>query len=276
MAVFFTTVVIFDGWLDGSLTGSVSDDGAVKGTVFCVLIAVLAIPAQLEFARLAGKAGLKIFTPLAIVASILFATSWYWRQFILIPVPIYLSFLFAISLLALFTYQAIRYGTKGVIGNCGANCFSILYIGLLSSFVLAVRIDFGPWCLLMFVFAVKSGDIGAYTAGRIFGKHKFSPQISPGKTWEGMGGAAVFAAIVGSIFAVGSDIMSGLSGAIFGFVFALLGQLGDLAESMIKRDAEQKDSANNVPGFGGILDIVDSPLVTAPFAYLFFSLICQR
>jgi phosphatidate cytidylyltransferase len=62
------------------------------------------------------------------------------------------------------------------------------------------------------------------------------------------------------------------SAAIFGALFAVLGQLGDLAESMIKRAAEQKDSANSVPGFGGILDIIDSPLATAPLAYLFFML----
>jgi len=60
------------------------------------------------------------------------------------------------------------------------------------------------------------------------------------------------------------------SAAIFGVCFAFIGQIGDLVESMMKRDAEQKDSANNVPGFGGILDIIDSPLLAAPFAYLFF------
>jgi phosphatidate cytidylyltransferase len=64
-------------------------------------------------------------------------------------------------------------------------------------------------------------------------------------------------------------------GVLFGVVFAFLGQLGDLAESMLKRDAEMKDSSNNVPGFGGILDVVDSILVTAPFGYLFFALIAN-
>jgi len=69
--------------------------------------------------------------------------------------------------------------------------------------------------------------------------------------------------------------MAWWSAVIFGFCFAFIGQIGDLAESMIKRDAEQKDSANKVPGFGGILDIVDSPLLAAPFAYLFFMLNSQ-
>ena len=136
--------------------------------------------------------------------------------------------------------------------------------------MLAVRIDFGLWPLLMFVFVVKSADIGAYTTGSLFGKHKFSPKISPAKTWEGMAGAIAAAMIVAILFAAGCDIMVLPLAAVFGFCFAFIGQFGDLAESMIKRDAEQKDSANNVPGFGGILDIIDSPLVAAPFAYLFF------
>ena len=158
--------------------------------------------------------------------------------------------------------------------NCGVNYFSIIYLGLLSAFCIGIRIDFGLWPLLMFVFVVKSSDIGAYTFGKLFGSHKFSPKISPGKTWEGMAGAVAVAIIVAIAFAAACDIMTWWLAAIFGLCFAFIGQLGDLAESMIKRDAEQKDSANNVPGFGGILDIVDSPLAAAPFAYLFFIFTC--
>jgi phosphatidate cytidylyltransferase len=148
--------------------------------------------------------------------------------------------------------------------------FSIIYLGLLGAFVLAMRIDFGPWVLLMFVFVVKSADIGAYSFGSLFGRHKFSPEISPGKSWEGMAGAVVIATIVAVLFAEYCDIMVWWLAIIFGCCFAFLGQMGDLAESMIKRDAKQKNSADRVPGFGGILDIFDSLLPAAPFAYLFF------
>ncbi len=157
-----------------------------------------------------------------------------------------------------------------MLANCGVNYFSIIYLGLLSAFVLAVRIDFGLWPLLMFVFVVKSADIGAYTVGSLLGRHKFSPKISPGKTWEGMAGAVAVAMIVAILFAENCGIMIWWLAAIFGLCFAFIGQVGDLLESMLKRDAEQKDAANKVPGFGGILDIVDSPLVAASFAYLFF------
>lgn len=280
MIVLFTAVVIFDGWLDGSLTASIVDDKLVQsagrlpaGTILGILIAVIIILSQLELSNLAKAVSLKIFTPVSTIASILLAGTWYWPQLCSMldsRCSIFLFFLLAFVLLAVLLYQYIYYGTKGILANCGANCFSIIYLGLLSGFVLAIRIDFGPWPLLMFVFVVKSSDIGAYAIGSLFGKHKFSPKISPAKTWEGMAAAVATAMIVAFIFAESFDIMVWRLALIFGICFAFIGQAGDLIESMLKRDAKQKDSANKVPGFGGVLDIIDSPLAAAPFAYLFF------
>jgi len=269
MTVFFTAIVIFDGWMDGSLTASAVDK-PIQATLLFILVSVLIIPAQLEIAKLAAAKKLTIFNPVSIIASIVFAGTWYWTQLIKIqPLP-YFCFTSAFSLFGLLLYQYFRYGSSNVMSNCGASYFSIVYLGLLSAFILGIRIDFGLWPILMFVFVVKSSDIGAYAIGTLFGRHKFSPNISPGKTWEGMAGAVATAVIVALLFAAGFDIMSLLSAVIFGFCLAFIGQLGDLVESMLKRDAEQKDSSQNVPGFGGILDIIDSPLFAAPFAYLFF------
>jgi len=274
MTLFFTGLVVVDGWLDGSLTLS-ADTKGIQGTILCLLIAILAIPAQFEMARLIAKTGAKVFKPIVIIASILLATSWYWRQFHPEPLEFhlyYVLFVSAFSLFALLLYQGLCFGATAAMANCAANFFAIFYLGLLSGFVLGVRIDFGIWCVIMFVFTVKSSDIGAYAIGSLFGKHKFSPQISPGKTWQGLAGAVIFASIVAVLFSHFCGIMQWWSAVVFGAIFAFLGQLGDLAESMIKRDAEQKDSAHTVPGFGGILDIIDSPLATAPVAYLFFML----
>jgi phosphatidate cytidylyltransferase len=271
MTVAFTAIVIFDGWLDGSLTASSADDKTVQGTILCILIAGLIIPAQLELSRLAKAKNLRIFTPVVIIASVLFAGTWYFRQLIEMRPMIYPLLLSILSLWALLLYQYFRFGTSGVIANCGAGYFSIIYLGLFSAFVVGIRIDFGLWELLMFIFVVKFADIGAYAIGVLFGKHKFSPNISPGKTWEGMVGAVTAAVIVSFLFVACCDIMSWWPALIFGIFIAFTGQLGDLVESMMKRDAETKDSSNKVPGFGGILDIIDSPLFTAPFAYLFFT-----
>jgi phosphatidate cytidylyltransferase len=269
MSVFFTAIVILDGWMDGSLTEAAPDKG-VQATLLFILIAVLISLAQLELSRLAEAKNLKIFKPAAIVASILFAGTWYWRQLIEIQPMIYMALLSAFSLMVLLLYQYCRFGTSGVIANCGANYFSIIYLGLFSSFVMGIRIDAGLWPLVMFIFVIKSSDIGAYAIGSSFGKHKFSPNISPGKTWEGMAGAVTTAVIVSLLFAMTCDIMAWWQAVIFGIGFAFIGQGGDLVESMMKRDAGQKDASNNVPGFGGILDIVDSALFAAPWAYLFF------
>ncbi len=274
MTLFFTGLVVVDGWLDGSLTSSVST-GGIQATILCILIAILAVPAQLELARLISKTGPTIFKPIVIIASILLATGWYWRQFFGKPLEFhlyYMLFILAFSLFALLLHQGIRFGPGGAISNCAAGFFAIFYLGFLSGFVLGIRIDFGLWQLLMFVFTVKSSDIGAYTIGSLFGRRKFSPTISPGKSWEGLAGGVVFASIVAVLFSYFCGIMNLWSAVIFGAGFAIFGQLADLAESMIKRDAEQKDSSQTVPGYGGILDIIDSPLATAPVAYLFFML----
>jgi phosphatidate cytidylyltransferase len=177
------------------------------------------------------------------------------------------------SLLASVLAQYRQYGTDGVLANCGVTCLAILYLGLLAAFVVAIRVDVGLWETLALMFVVKGSDIGAFTFGKLFGRHKFSPRVSPGKTWEGLAGAIVVAMGISLAFALAFDIMAWSWALLFGGIFAVIGQLGDLTESMMKRDARQKDSANRVPGFGGILDVIDSPLVAAPFGYLFFRLV---
>jgi len=273
----FAGLMILDGYLDGSLT-SATATRPIQATILCLVIILMAIGAQLELARLIGKTGAVVFRPIAVVGTILLATGWYWRQFFGEALEFHLYYMFfvcAFSMFALLLYQGVRFGPGGATGNCAAGFFSIFYLGFLSSFVLGIRIDFGLWQLLMFIFTVKSSDIGAYTIGSLFGRRKFSPKISPGKSWEGLAGAVVFASIVAVLFSHFCGIMNLWSAVLFGAVFAVFGQLADLAESMIKRDAEQKDSSQTVPGYGGILDIIDSPLATAPVAYLFFMLIAN-
>jgi phosphatidate cytidylyltransferase len=260
MTIAFIGIVLLDPWAP---------------LLLVVLVAALMIPGLMELSKLVSAKGVKILLPVSVPTTILLATLPYWERFAR-EIPYgepYPSLLFALPIMLCFLYQRIRYGISGAIVNIGGACFSILYLGFLSAFVVAVRVEFGLWEPLMLIFVVKCSDIGAYTAGRLFGKHKFSPVISPKKTWEGMAGAVVLAAVVAVAFAVFCDIMSWQLAIVFGVVFAFIGQLGDLAESMLKRDAETKDSSNSVPGFGGILDVVDSILITAPFGYLFFSLL---
>ncbi len=266
MTVFFVGLILFDGWLDGSLLEAVPDK-PVQAPFFTLLIALLTIPAQFEFGNLIKNTGAHLFKSVTIPATILLASGCLCFQFI------YSFYVLAFSFLALFIVQALKFGTEGTIRNVGASLFSIAYLGLLCWFILRVRILWGPVVLLFFIFTVKASDIGAYTIGRLFGKHKLCPRISPGKTWEGLGGAVLFGTIVSIGISACCGIMSVMSAAIFGAVFGILGQMGDLAESMLKRDAAVKDSSASVPGFGGLLDVIDSPLATAPAALLTFSLL---
>jgi phosphatidate cytidylyltransferase len=272
MTLLLTGLVVFDGWLDGSLTESTSDNRQVQATLLTVLLAVPLSLGGLEFSRLAAGKGLAVLNPVTAIGLVLVATTWYWPQFIPVSQSMYLLLALALALGALFFQQHLQLGNDGALANCGISCFALLYLGLLGAFVLGIRIDEGPWAFFTFILVVKSSDIGAYTFGKLFGKHTLSPRVSPKKTWEGLVGAAVVAAIISIAFTQVFGIMALWAAPIFGACMAVIGQLSDLAESMLKRDAQQKDSSNRVPGFGGILDVIDSLLFAAPVAYVFFRL----
>ena len=270
MAVFFGGVAIVDGVIDGSVTVSKADDKAVQGTLLAVVVAVVMALATAEFARLAAAKGLKVFRAACIPAVALLAMAWYWPQCLDVPLELYLPAVLVAAFLIVVLAQYRHCGIDGFLANCGASCFSILYLGLLGAFVMAIRVDVGLWQTIMLIAVVKVSDVGAYTFGKLFGRHKLSPRVSPGKTWEGLAGAMLVAMAVALVFALVSGIMSVPLALAFGGCFAVIGQVGDLIESMMKRDAQQKDSSNRVPGFGGILDVVDSLLVALPVGYVFF------
>lgn len=270
MIVAFLSLMLFDGWLDGSLSLSAADDKGFQGVIFFLFILLLLIPSHIEFSKLVSSKGLSTLPVVSALISILLASAVYTRQFYPQFASLALTLIPVFGLFVLVYYYYFRFGISGLTAGCGVNCFSIIYLGGLACFALMVRIDYGLWAFLMYVSVVKCSDIGAYTFGKLFGKHKFSPVISPGKTWEGMAGAVVFACLTGFLFAYFCNIMLLWTGILFGVVFAFTGQFGDLMESLLKRDTQRKDSAGSLPGFGGLLDLLDSPLAAAPVAYLFF------
>lgn len=269
MVLFFVGIILLDARLDGSLSGSPLP-GRPQGTLFLILICLLAIPAQWEMAGLVRQTGGHLFTSIAIPGSIALATFFYWPFFSDEPsrfLSRYLLFSICIIFLSILLLQFFTRGTSGTIRNCSSTFFSIFYLGFFSGFVLGIRIDEGPWALLLYIFSIKCSDTGAYTVGRIAGRHQMAPSISPGKTWEGLGGAIGGGAIAAYGFSYFSGIMLPWQSVLLGAALAVLGQLGDLAESMLKRDAALKDASSTVPGFGGVLDVIDSLLLPAPVAY---------
>ncbi|TWU28524.1 phosphatidate cytidylyltransferase [Bythopirellula polymerisocia] len=184
--------------------------------------------------------------------------------------------------------EMLRYRQPGkTIMRIALASFTVLYLGGLLGFLVQLRllpvdgnVSLGGMLVLFSMIAVvKFTDIGAYFAGRIWGRHKMAPVLSPGKTWEGAAGGMLLA-VVASLFCLGPlgrmiDFSTNrewpmwLAGAVgYGFVVGLAGMLGDLAESLLKRDAGVKDSSDWLPGFGGVLDLMDSLLIAGPVAYL--------
>ncbi|MET9274644.1 phosphatidate cytidylyltransferase [Kribbella sp. NPDC003557] len=161
-------------------------------------------------------------------------------------------------------------GSVGFVRDVSAGVFLIGYVPLLAGFaILLVQPEAdGPGRVLTFFLVVVASDVGGYAAGVLFGKHPMAPTISPKKSWEGFAGstlACIGAGIASVVFLLDGDWWVG---AIVGAVAVVTATVGDLGESMIKRDLGIKDMSNLLPGHGGVMDRLDSLLATAPIVWL--------
>ena len=139
------------------------------------------------------------------------------------------------------------------------------WIGAMPACWIALRAQVPWWALAGAVLAVKCNDMGAYFTGMAIGRHRMVPWISPKKTWEGFAGGAVASMAAGAWLGASMPI-GPTRGIAFGAVASVLGPLGDLSESILKRQAGAKDSGSTIPGMGGAFDVLDSLLPTAPAA----------
>ena len=165
--------------------------------------------------------------------------------------------------------------TAGIVA-ISTTLFGLMYVPWLLNFVqkiyLFIGVD-GKYFLLYFVLVTKFSDMGAYAVGSLIGKHKMIPRISPNKTWEGFGGAIFVstAASLGFVHLFGEHMagMNWIHAVILGVTLSITAVIGDLIESLFKREAGAKDSGSMFPGIGGILDLLDSLLFNAPIMYLY-------
>ena len=277
MIVVLIGLIFLDGWF--SVSGGAISDNNKSGILVALLAAALAGGGCVELGRLFRARQINPSLIPMQISVILVSLGPYWTVYIT-PSPLGgLALALVFSMLAAGLYQGIKYQNEGALLNLAVSGFAGLYLGGGCWFLISIRL-FGchgetVWgqvgYLLVFLACVKSADIGAYFTGRFLGRHKWVPSISPGKTWEGFFGGIVGAGIVASLFSAFSDIISIGTALWFGPVVAVTGQMGDLLESMLKRDAGVKDSARLIPEFGGILDLLDSVVVSAPFAWLILS-----
>ena len=168
---------------------------------------------------------------------------------------------------------------KDAIVGISTTLFGVLYVSLFFSFLLKIKLLIpgmaGEHLAGFLIFVTKMGDIGALVVGIRYGKHPLVPKISPNKTVEGSLGSFVFsisAAVLAQNLLPSSISFSLGQVVMIGALLGGLGQLGDLSESMLKRDCKVKDSGTMLPGLGGVLDTIDSLLFTAPVFYFYMSL----
>jgi phosphatidate cytidylyltransferase len=242
-------------------------------------ITALALLASVEVFRLLPPAGFPvdlvpgvIFAPLAVLAAGWLDRAEAWA-------PLFVALVLIVLAIDAFRRPAVRDGFLVWMGGSFGALYPSLLAFLAAIIVVAPAIpedallegyfDAGRSWLLVLVLTVWSFDTFAYLAGRTFKKGRFLNHISPNKTWSGVIGGTVAAVIVGGLLAAaaGQWLPGGL---LMGFLVAIAGQAGDVAESMLKRTAGVKDSGHLIPGHGGILDRVDSFLFAAPvvFGYL--------
>ncbi len=254
------------------------------------LIGALCMIATVEYFQMLRAAAVKCFPRFGILLAAVYCGALYWhflRGGKSLPPDIDALAVF-IAIAGSFALQ-LRHPIRGVEGllAVAANLLGFVYIAFLFNFT--ARVTFlvpsaheapyhvggsGAFLLLWLLAVTKFTDMGAYIVGSMIGRHKMIPHVSPGKTWEGFGGALFFSQLAAcglyALFPEQLAFFKEWKHVVFlGFLLAVLAVIGDLAESVLKRAINAKDSGNMLPGIGGSLDLIDSICFTAPALYFY-------
>jgi phosphatidate cytidylyltransferase len=275
-----STVVLWTAILAAMFSGN----RFISDGVFVFVVAFLALAGLVEFYGLAEKRGLACFKISGVIGGGLLMVGTF------LHVTGHLGTAngsparvndFETSFLILFVLGLCvrqfvsRSNTLGI-QAISTTLFGLMYVPWLLNFI--QKINFfpgveGKYFLLYFILITKFSDMGAYIVGSLIGRHKMIPRISPGKTWEGFGGAIVVSTGASLVFVhFLGDHMAGMNwvhAVVLGVILSSTAVIGDLIESLFKREAGAKDSGNILPGIGGILDLLDSLLFNAPIMYLY-------
>lgn len=253
----------------------------VVNLLLVLTIAALAGAGVWEYAQMAKAKGLEPAVTLMIGVAVCEVLAFY----VSIAYPQWSKLALLIMVLGFISFFVFHFKNyQNVIMHVAVEMFGVLYLAIPFSFMLAILHPFshdtlvqdGRWWLFYLIVVTKITDVGGYFVGKLYGKHRLAPQLSPKKTVEGAVGGFVFAvalsmgmSLLGKTFAISSFHLGMFDAIWIGMVIGILAQIGDLAESLLKRDADVKDSNVILPGFGGILDMVDSLIFTSPVVYFF-------
>jgi phosphatidate cytidylyltransferase len=267
------------------LTAMFSRNRLVSDYVFLLIMVVLAAIGLAEFYGLVAKRGLICFKQWGILGGVLLmagtflnltgkiGTSGSPARVNDFETSFLILFVLGLCLCQFFS----RSNTAGLLA-ISTTLFGLMYVPWLLNFIQKINFFFYPvlagrYYLLYFVLITKFSDTGAYAIGSLIGRHKMIPRISPGKTWEGFGGAILGSTLASLVFVYflgpGMPGMNWTHAVILGSLLGVCAVVGDLIESLFKREAGAKDSGRFFPGIGGMLDLLDSLLFNAPIMYLY-------
>lgn len=264
------------------------------GTLIALTLVAIIPLATVEMRRLLKAEGVAISLRVCISASIL-CMLWPWLEQLaqmLInkpkgasPIAVRIAWWFhtvkphylvptvlALALVGAVVMYSRNQKIDGAMASAGGSLLAIVYLGVMPGFFLPIRLTHSAGMVVSILLMVKGADMGAYGFGRWLGQHKLIAWLSPGKTWEGFLGGLLTAGITGMLLSHFSPEFKWWEGLLAGMILGAAGQMGDLLESLLKRDAGVKDSGV-VPGFGGVLDMLDSAVFAAPLAYWMLKLV---
>lgn len=236
------------------------------GLVCCLLILI----ALYEFFYMVEKKGVRLFKPLGLLVGALIPITIYFRfsiqegwQFLFVVIGIFI----------LFLSELIKKDAHQSVLSISATVFGVIYISWCFSFLIRIRqLPEGAMLTGFLILVTKSSDVGAYLWGKKFGKTRLLKRISPKKSLEGAIGGFFTSLVIGVIFSLFIGSINFWGKFFLIIILAIIAQLGDLFESLIKRDCQVKDSGKLLPGMGGILDVIDSLIFTAPTFYLYLTM----
>lgn len=230
--------------------------------LFGVVVAVALVVAALEISRALATAGIQVPLPPVLIGGVAMLVVGFYDDMDTATAVM------ALTVIATMAWR-LRSGSEGFVRDATAGIFLLSYLFLMGTFVLRMLAsEDGVWRIVAFILVTIASDIGGYAAGVLFGKHPMAPTISPKKSWEGFAGsllAGTAAGILIVVYALEGPWWAGLVLGVAGVCFATL---GDLCESLIKRDVGIKDMGDLLPGHGGLMDRLDSLIAVAPVAYL--------
>jgi len=249
------------------------------GIPFVAATCAIAVLGCIEFYRIVKVQGIQPLNWFGIVFSVLLIVNTYIQQYSLsfLPYPSDFTLPLLLTLMTLIPliWLLFRSNKDNAFINWGWTIAGILYTGWLLSFYIQIRqMDNGMGWIFLVVSCTALCDVGAYAVGSNLGKHALASSVSPGKTWEGAAGGLATAIVTAVILAFAFKLPLYYWQMIAaGLIIGILAMVGDLVESLLKRNMHTKDTGNLLPGHGGFLDRIDSHLLVAPVAYYLIVLV---